>query len=73
MDQFQIDSAPGAGTTVVLTKLMPKRAPLILEADLARIAGALARERPQDPSTNCNTRTRSCSEHWKRYAPARRS
>src|SRR6202034_1781723 len=29
MDQFQIDSVPGVGTTVVLTKLMPKRAPLI--------------------------------------------
>ena len=49
MDRFHIDSTPGAGTTVVLTKLLPKRAPLITETDLARIAGDLARERPQDP------------------------
>jgi signal transduction histidine kinase/CheY-like chemotaxis protein len=49
MDQFQIDSAPGIGTTVLLTRLIPKRAPLITEADLARIAGDLAREHPQDP------------------------
>ena len=49
MDQFQIDSAPGIGTTVLLTRAIPKRAPLITEADLARIAGELARERPQDP------------------------
>jgi signal transduction histidine kinase/CheY-like chemotaxis protein len=49
MDQFEIESAPAVGTTVVLTKLMPKRAPLITEADLARISTDLARERPQDP------------------------
>ena len=48
MDQFQIDSVPGIGTTVVLTKLIPKRAALITEADLARIAADLARDRPQD-------------------------
>ena len=29
MDRFQIDSAPGAGTTVVLTKLIPKRGPTV--------------------------------------------
>ncbi len=49
MDQFEIDSVPGAGTTVQLKKLIPKRAPLILESDLGRIAAELARERPQDP------------------------
>ncbi|HEY3824212.1 MAG TPA: ATP-binding protein [Bryobacteraceae bacterium] len=49
MDRFQIDSSPGSGTTVVLTKLIPKRAPLITEAELARIAGSLAGERPHDP------------------------
>jgi len=49
MDRFQIDSTPGAGTTVVLTKLIPKRAPLITQAELAQIAGGLANERPQDP------------------------
>jgi len=49
MDQFQIESAPGRGTTVWLKKLLPKRAPLVLPPDLARIATALAREAPQDP------------------------
>jgi len=29
MDQFQIESVPGAGTTVLLKKLLPKRAPLV--------------------------------------------
>src|SRR5579859_2732163 len=33
MDQFQIESAPNTGTTVWLKKLLPKRAPLIREAD----------------------------------------
>jgi signal transduction histidine kinase/DNA-binding response OmpR family regulator len=49
MDQFQIESTPGAGTTVWLKKLLPKRAPLVLPPDVARIATALAREVPQDP------------------------
>ena len=49
MDQFQIESTPGAGTTVWLKKLLPKRAPLVLPPDVARIATALAREAPQDP------------------------
>lgn len=49
MDQFHIDSLPGVGTTVMLTKLIPRRAPLISESDVARLVGDLARERPQDP------------------------
>jgi signal transduction histidine kinase/DNA-binding response OmpR family regulator len=49
MDRFQIDSAPGTGTTVVLTRLIPKRGPLITEAELSRIAASLAGERTQDP------------------------
>ncbi len=49
MDQFQIESEPGKGTTIWLKKLLPRRAPLIREADLARIADALTRERQQDP------------------------
>src|SRR3984957_12638986 len=48
MDQFQIDSAAGKGTTVWLKKLLPKRAPLITTPDLARIANSLAHEVPQD-------------------------
>jgi signal transduction histidine kinase/CheY-like chemotaxis protein len=49
MDRFQVESAPGRGTTIWLKKLLPKRAPLVLPPGLARIATALAREAPQDP------------------------
>jgi signal transduction histidine kinase/CheY-like chemotaxis protein len=49
MDQFQIDSAPGRGTTVLLKKLLPRRAPVIREADLGRIVDAIIQEKPQDP------------------------
>jgi anti-sigma regulatory factor (Ser/Thr protein kinase) len=49
MDRFQVNTAAGVGTEVVLTKLIPRRSPLIAEADIAVIAGELARERPQDP------------------------
>jgi signal transduction histidine kinase/DNA-binding response OmpR family regulator len=49
MDQFQIESTPGVGTTVWLKKLLPKRALLVRPPDLAAITNALARESPQDP------------------------
>ena len=49
MDQFQIESTPGAGTTVWLKKLLPKHAPLVRPPDLVAIATAFAREAPQDP------------------------
>lgn len=49
MDRFQIEATPGGGTTVVLTKIIPKRAPLITDSDLAGIAAALAAERPEEP------------------------
>jgi signal transduction histidine kinase/CheY-like chemotaxis protein len=49
MDRFRIDTAPGAGTTVEMTKLIPKHAPLVTDEDLGRIANDLARERPNDP------------------------
>lgn len=48
MDQFEIESTPGGGTTVWLKKLLPRRAPLVLPPDIARIAGELAAEKPQD-------------------------
>jgi signal transduction histidine kinase/DNA-binding response OmpR family regulator len=48
MDQVQIESVPGEGTTVWLKKLLPKRAPLVCERDLARIVATLQRERLQD-------------------------
>ncbi len=48
MDQFQIESIPGKGTTILLKKLLPKRAPIVREADLARIANELSLDRPQN-------------------------
>ncbi|MCU1329462.1 MAG: histidine kinase [Bryobacterales bacterium] len=48
MDQFEILSSPGRGTTVLLKKLLPRRAPFVTLADLARIADTLAGERPQN-------------------------
>lgn len=48
MDQFQIESNAVDGTAIWLKKLLPRRAPLLKEADLGRLADALARETPQD-------------------------
>jgi signal transduction histidine kinase/DNA-binding response OmpR family regulator len=46
MDQVQIHTRPGAGTEVVLKKILPARAPLVTAADLARIAGDLTTRAP---------------------------
>jgi len=48
VDQFQIESVPGKGTTVWLKKLLPQRSGFVRPADLAKIAGTLAQDRPQD-------------------------
>jgi signal transduction histidine kinase/DNA-binding response OmpR family regulator len=48
MDQFQIESDPARGTTIWLKKLLPKRAPLLKEADIGKLADSLARQSPQD-------------------------
>jgi signal transduction histidine kinase/DNA-binding response OmpR family regulator len=48
MEQVQIESVPGKGTTVWLKKLLPKRARVVSESDLTRIVSALDEERPQD-------------------------
>src|ERR1700734_2124838 len=47
MDQFQVDSIPGKGTTIWLKKLLPKRSQLVREPELVKIATTLALERPQ--------------------------
>jgi signal transduction histidine kinase len=49
MDQFQVESDPGGGTTIWLKKLLPKRAPLVRAPDVAALVASLAREAPQDP------------------------
>src|SRR5579863_130250 len=48
MDQFQIESTPGSGTTVWLKKLLPRRAPLWRAQDLPDLAALLAAESPRD-------------------------
>src|SRR4051794_16553914 len=48
MDQFEIKSQPGVGTTVTLKKIFPKRAPLVTSEQSAQIARRLAEAKPQD-------------------------
>src|SRR5579863_2142177 len=48
LDQFEINSVPGKGTTVWLRKLLPPRAGLLKQESFAQIAEALVQERPQD-------------------------
>jgi signal transduction histidine kinase/DNA-binding response OmpR family regulator len=48
MDQFEIQSAPGEGTTVWLKKLLPGRGRVWNAQDLAGLAGSLAGEKPED-------------------------
>ncbi|HXE63335.1 MAG TPA: ATP-binding protein [Bryobacteraceae bacterium] len=48
MDQFDIESAPGRGTTVLLKKLLPRRAPLCGPAEISKLVAALTQERPQN-------------------------
>ena len=47
VDHFEVKSRPGAGATVTLGKLFPRRAPEIGPAGLAALSDALAREAPQ--------------------------
>jgi anti-sigma regulatory factor (Ser/Thr protein kinase) len=48
MDHFEIVSAPGQGTRVVLKKILPRRATLVGAAAIARIADELVRQTPTD-------------------------
>jgi signal transduction histidine kinase len=49
MDAFDIESAPGHGTTVSLRKLLPRSSPLVTRASVAALVATLARERADDP------------------------
>jgi signal transduction histidine kinase/CheY-like chemotaxis protein len=48
MDQFEITSAPGAGTTVELKRLLRRRAKPFAPEDLSNLAGRLVRQAPHD-------------------------
>jgi signal transduction histidine kinase/DNA-binding response OmpR family regulator len=49
MDTFEVESAPGRGTTVSMRKFLSRRAPVVTAADVARITDGLARQRAHDP------------------------
>lgn len=49
MDRFDLRSAPGAGTVVVMAKRLHRTAPVLDERMRARVAEALARLSPVDP------------------------
>jgi signal transduction histidine kinase/DNA-binding response OmpR family regulator len=47
VDQCDIQSAPGDGTTIVLKKVLPRRAPLITMTRVGEIVASLATQRPE--------------------------
>ena len=49
MDQCDIRTDPERGTTIVMKKLLPRRARAVDEAGLARVSAELARPSPLDP------------------------
>jgi signal transduction histidine kinase/CheY-like chemotaxis protein len=49
MDQFDIVSTPGQGTTVWLKKLLPRHTPLLTAPRLTELVDELTRLRPHDP------------------------
>ncbi len=49
MDQVEIDTKPGVGTDVLLTKILPQRAPLINQAQFTRITSQLSTSVSGDP------------------------
>jgi signal transduction histidine kinase/CheY-like chemotaxis protein len=48
MDQFDIQTTPGSGTTVTLKKLLPRRTPLVGAQRIKEIAQVLTSARPQN-------------------------
>jgi len=49
MDIFQIQTAPGKGTKVLMGKVLPSTAPLITPALLGKITQEILKQQPQDP------------------------
>lgn len=49
VDQFHIESTPEAGTTIWLTKLFPKGAPVLQPAAVTGLLDRLAQARPENP------------------------
>jgi signal transduction histidine kinase/CheY-like chemotaxis protein len=49
MDRFEITCPPGGGTTVVLTRMLPRKAGMLGPEAIARLGADLARQAPSDP------------------------
>ncbi|HEX8253617.1 MAG TPA: ATP-binding protein [Thermoanaerobaculia bacterium] len=49
MDDMQVNTAPGKGTTVVMRKRLPAAAPPVTEQSLGKLVDTLARQRPDSP------------------------
>ena len=49
VDGFDVRTAPGAGTTVTMRKVVPRRGEPLGPDDVSALSGALARQRPSDP------------------------
>src|SRR5215831_7267496 len=49
MDRFEITCPPGGGTTVVLTRMLPRKAGMFGREAIARLGADLARQAPSDP------------------------
>ncbi len=49
MDRFEVTSTSGGGTTVALTRLLPRRAGVLSPDAIAGMSAAIQREAPSDP------------------------
>jgi signal transduction histidine kinase/CheY-like chemotaxis protein len=49
MDRFEITCPPGGGTTVVLTRMLPRKVGMLGPEAIARLGADLARQAPSDP------------------------
>jgi signal transduction histidine kinase/CheY-like chemotaxis protein len=49
MDQFQAETVPGAGTTILMKILLPARSRVLTGEDISRLTASLANEASEDP------------------------
>jgi signal transduction histidine kinase len=49
MDDLQINTAPGKGTTVTMHKALSSKAPTLTDGGVAKLVDQLARQRPESP------------------------
>ena len=73
MDQVEIDTKPGVGTNVLLTKILPARAPLITSTQFTRITSQLSTTRRAMRWASCRSRTASWCALWESCGSGRKS